>query len=410
MSFAATLATALRALRANALRTILAMLGIIIGVAAVIVMVSISQGAGREIDRFINTLGTNLITITPRSVDDGPRQGGEEGRIPFTDRDVESLRDRVDGVRAVSGMLRGRSTVVGIGVNWPTSLVGTDEAYLEVRDWPLIEGRNITASDVRAGAKVALVGQTVATELFGGATPIDAAIRVDGVPFRIVGLLGEKGQSSWGTDNDDVLIVPITTARSRLLGGHEIVPNPVDTVLAEALDGLPQGYVEDRIADVLRDRRGVPPGGQDDFRVRNLTELISARTQTQRTLGILLAATAGVALIVGGIGIMNIMLVSVTERTREIGLRIAVGARPSDIRAQFLVEAICLCGIGGAIGVALGAAGSLGVASAAGWPGTIDLPVVVLALAASAGIGVLFGFFPAQRAAGLNPIDALRHE
>lgn len=410
MSFAATLATALRALRANALRTILAMLGIIIGVAAVIVMVSISQGAGREIDRFINTLGTNLITITPRSVDDGPRQGGEEGRIPFTDRDVESLRDRVDGVRAVSGMLRGRSTVVGIGVNWPTSLVGTDEAYLEVRDWPLIEGRNITASDVRAGAKVALVGQTVATELFGGATPIDAAIRVDGVPFRIVGLLGEKGQSSWGTDNDDVLIVPITTARSRLLGGHEIVPNPVDTVLAEALDGLPQGYVEDQIADVLRDRRGVPPGGQDDFRVRNLTELISARTQTQRTLGILLAATAGVALIVGGIGIMNIMLVSVTERTREIGLRIAVGARPSDIRAQFLVEAICLCGIGGAIGVALGAAGSLGVASAAGWPGTIDLPVVVLALAASAGIGVLFGFFPAQRAAGLNPIDALRHE
>ena len=410
MSFAATLATALRALRANALRTILAMLGIIIGVAAVIVMVSISQGAGREIDRFINTLGTNLITVTPRSVDDGPRQGGEEGRIPFTDRDVESLRDRVDGVRAVSGMLRGRSTVVGIGVNWPTSLVGTDEAYLEVRDWPLIEGRNITASDVRAGAKVALVGQTVATELFGGATPIDAAIRVDGVPFRIVGLLGEKGQSSWGTDNDDVLIVPITTARSRLLGGHEIVPNPVDTVLAEALDGLPQGYVEDRIADVLRDRRGVPPGGQDDFRVRNLTELISARTQTQRTLGILLAATAGVALIVGGIGIMNIMLVSVTERTREIGLRIAVGARPSDIRAQFLVEAICLCGIGGAIGVALGAAGSLGVASAAGWPGTIDLPVVVLALAASAGIGVLFGFFPAQRAAGLNPIDALRHE
>lgn len=410
MSFAATLATALRALRANALRTILAMLGIIIGVAAVIVMVSISQGAGREIDRFINTLGTNLITVTPRSVDDGPRQGGEEGRIPFTDRDVESLRDRVDGVRAVSGMLRGRSTVVGIGVNWPTSLVGTDEAYLEVRDWPLIEGRNITASDVRAGAKVALVGQTVATELFGGATPIDAAIRVDGVPFRIVGLLGEKGQSSWGTDNDDVLIVPITTARSRLLGGHEIVPNPVDTVLAEALDGLPQGYVEDQIADVLRDRRGVPPGGQDDFRVRNLTELISARTQTQRTLGILLAATAGVALIVGGIGIMNIMLVSVTERTREIGLRIAVGARPSDIRAQFLVEAICLCGIGGAIGVALGAAGSLGVASAAGWPGTIDLPVVVLALAASAGIGVLFGFFPAQRAAGLNPIDALRHE
>ena len=410
MSFAATLATALRALRANALRTILAMLGIIIGVAAVIVMVSISQGAGREIDRFINTLGTNLITVTPRSVDDGPRQGGEEGRIPFTDRDVESLRDRVDGVRAVSGMLRGRSTVVGIGVNWPTSLVGTDEAYLEVRDWPLIEGRNITASDVRAGAKVALIGQTVATELFGGATPIDAAIRVDGVPFRIVGLLGEKGQSSWGTDNDDVLIVPITTARSRLLGGHEIVPNPVDTVLAEALDGLPQGYVEDQIADVLRDRRGVPPGGQDDFRVRNLTELISARTQTQRTLGILLAATAGVALIVGGIGIMNIMLVSVTERTREIGLRIAVGARPSDIRAQFLVEAICLCGIGGAIGVALGAAGSLGVASAAGWPGTIDLPVVVLALAASAGIGVLFGFFPAQRAAGLNPIDALRHE
>lgn len=410
MSFLATLATALRALRANALRTILAMLGIIIGVAAVIVMVSISQGAGREIDKFINTLGTNLITISPRSVSDGPRQGGEEGRMPFTDRDVESLRDRVDGLRAVAGMLRGRSTVVGIGVNWPTSLVGTDQDYLEVRDWPLVEGRNITASDVRSGAKVALVGQTVATELFGGASPIDAAIRVDGVPFRIVGLLGEKGQSSWGTDNDDVLIVPITTARSRLVGGHEIVPNHVETLLAESLDGLPQGYVEDQIADVLRDRRGIAPGGRDDFRVRNLTELISARTQTQRTLGILLAATAGVALIVGGIGIMNIMLVSVTERTREIGLRIAVGARPADIRAQFLVEAICLCGIGGAIGVALGAAGSLGVASAAGWPGTIDLPVVVLALAASAGIGVLFGFFPAQRAAGLNPIEALRHE
>lgn len=410
MSFAATLATALRALHANMLRTILAMLGIIIGVAAVIVMVSISRGAGQQIDQFINTLGTNLITVQPRTVSQDPRQGGEDTRVPFNDRDVAALRERVDGARAIAAMVRGRATVVGIGVNWPTSLIGSDEAYLEVRDWPLLEGRNLSASDVRSGAKVALIGQTVATELFGGASPIDASIRVDGVPFRIVGLLGEKGQSSWGTDNDDVLIVPITTARGRLVGGHDTVPNHVETILAESVDAATQTMVEEQIAETLRTRRGIAPGGRDNFRVRNLTELISARTQTQRTLGVLLAATAGVALIVGGIGIMNIMLVSVTERTREIGLRMAVGARRADIRAQFLTEAICLCGIGGAIGVALGAAGSMGVASLAGWQGAIEVPVVMLALVASAGIGVVFGFFPAQRAAGLNPIEALRHE
>ncbi len=411
MNLAIAIQIAWLALRINILRSLLAMLGIIIGVASVIIMVSISTGAKQEVGRLIQGLGTNLLVISPGSSDmGGGRQSGTGTAPPFSDMDIVALRQQVSGVAAVSGTMRGSVTVVASGINWSTTAYGVNEEYLEVRDWGITDGRNFSAAEVRSGSKVVMLGRTVAKQLFNENSPLGSQIRIKDIPFQVIAVLDSKGQSSMGNDNDDVLIIPITTARKRVLGGNNTVPNSVQTMMLEVAQNESMSDVQQEVENLLRQRRNVRAGSKDDFSVRNLAEFIKARTATQNTLSVLLASTAMISLLVGGIGIMNIMLVSVTERTREIGLRIAIGARQQDIRNQFLVESVTLCLLGGVIGLLLGVLGSLGISFLGQWPIAIDLNIALVALGSSAFVGIFFGFFPAQRAARMNPIDALRYE
>lgn len=411
MNLTIAIQVALLALRINILRSLLAMLGIIIGVASVIIMVSISTGAKQEVGRLIQGLGTNLLVISPGSSDmGGGRQLGTGTAPPFSDADTLALRQQIPGVAAVSGTMRGSVTVVAAGVNWSTTAYGVNDEYLEVRDWGINDGRNFSASEVRAGSKVVLLGKTVAKQLFNETSPLGNQVRIKDIPFQIIGVLDSKGQSAMGNDNDDVLIIPITTARKRVLGGNNTVLNSVQTIMLEVAQNESMSDVQQEVENLLRQRRNIRAGSKDDFSVRNLAEFIKARSATQNTLSVLLAATAMISLVVGGIGIMNIMLVSVTERTREIGLRIAIGARQQDIRNQFLVESVTLCSLGGFIGLLLGIVGGLAISLLGQWPITIDVNIALVALGSSAFVGVFFGFFPAQRAARMNPIDALRYE
>lgn len=411
MNLAIAVQIAWLALRINILRSLLAMLGIIIGVASVIIMVSISTGAKQEVGRLIQGLGTNLLVISPGSSDmGGGRQSGTGTAPPFSDMDIVALRQQISGVAAVSGTMRGSVTVVASGINWSTTAYGVNEEYLEVRDWGITDGRNFSAAEVRSGSKVVMLGRTVAKQLFNENSPLGSQIRIKDIPFQVIAVLDSKGQSSMGNDNDDVLIIPITTARKRVLGGNNTVPNSVQTIMLEVAQNESMSDVQQEVENLLRQRRNVRAGSKDDFSVRNLAEFIKARTATQNTLSVLLASTAMISLLVGGIGIMNIMLVSVTERTREIGLRIAIGARQQDIRNQFLVESVTLCLLGGVIGLLLGVLGSLGISLLGQWPIAIDLNIALIALGSSAFVGIFFGFFPAQRAARMNPIDALRYE
>jgi putative ABC transport system permease protein len=320
------------------------------------------------------------------------------------------LRQQVQGVAAVSGTMRGSVTVVASGINWSTTAYGVNEEYLEVRDWGITDGRNFSVAEVRAGSKVVMLGRTVAKQLFNDNSPLGSQVRIKDIPFQVIAVLDSKGQSAMGNDNDDVLIIPVTTARKRVLGGNNTVPNSVQSIMLEVAQNESMSDVQQEVENLLRQRRNVRSGSKDDFSVRNLAEFIKARTATQNTLSVLLASTAMISLLVGGIGIMNIMLVSVTERTREIGLRIAIGARQQDIRNQFLVESVTLCLLGGFIGLLLGVLGSLGISLLGQWPIAIDLNIALIALGSSAFVGIFFGFFPAQRAARMNPIDALRYE
>jgi putative ABC transport system permease protein len=411
MNLAIAIQIAWLALRINILRSLLAMLGIIIGVASVIIMVSISTGAKQEVGRLIQGLGTNLLVISPGSSDmGGGRQSGTGTAPPFSDSDIVALRQQVQGVAAVSGTMRGSVTVVASGINWSTTAYGVNEEYLEVRDWGITDGRNFSVAEVRAGSKVVMLGRTVAKQLFNDNSPLGSQVRIKDIPFQVIAVLDSKGQSAMGNDNDDVLIIPVTTARKRVLGGNNTVPNSVQSIMLEVAQNESMSDVQQEVENLLRQRRNVRSGSKDDFSVRNLAEFIKARTATQNTLSVLLASTAMISLLVGGIGIMNIMLVSVTERTREIGLRIAIGARQQDIRNQFLVESVTLCLLGGFIGLLLGVLGSLGISLLGQWPIAIDLNIALIALGSSAFVGIFFGFFPAQRAARMNPIDALRYE
>jgi putative ABC transport system permease protein len=410
MSLLAAIRVALVALRLNALRSVLAMLGIIIGVASVIVMVSISSGAKQEVEEQIQGLGSNLLMLRRGSFTSGGRRLGSGTAPRLSDDDVEALRTQIPDVTGAAGQFRRSGAVVYGGENWTTAIYGIGHDYLEVRDWDVVEGRHFTPEEERAARKVVLLGKAVADELFDAASPVGATIRVSNVPFEVIGVLAEKGESSWGSNRDDVVMVPVTTARRRLFGGHPTVRDWVGVILIEVRAGANIANATQDIEDLMRVRRKIRPGERDDFQVRNFAELIETRNATTSTLSLLLASTAVISLIVGGIGIMNIMLVSVTERTREIGLRMAIGARRRDIRSQFLVESVTLCLVGGLAGLGLGTAGAWAIALIGEWPIAFDPGIDILALVSAAAVGVFFGFFPAQRAARLNPIDALRYE
>jgi putative ABC transport system permease protein len=399
---------ALVALRLNKLRSALTALGIIIGVASVIVMQAIGNGATQALQRQISALGTSVLNAMPTSMMVGGRRMGAP---PFSEKDMRQLREQLPGIAAMSGLLNGQVTAVNGAVNWNTTASGIHAEYFDVRPWALESGRYFTEDENIEGAKVAILGRTVVSEMFEpGTDPLGAVIRINNIPFEVIGTLTLRGQSG-NNDPDDVIFVPLSTARSRLVGRNfATVPDAAGQLAIRVDEAYSLPEVQAQLTTILRKLRRIKPGQDDTFSIRNFAELLQTRNEQQRTLRWLLAVTAAMSLVVGGIGIMNIMLVSVTERTREIGLRMAVGARGRDVLAQFLIEAVLLCLAGGVVGLALGLGVAAVVSHLAGWKVSIGAGTVTLAILASASVGILFGFVPARRAARLNPIEALRHE
>jgi len=401
---------AIRALRTNAMRSWLTTLGITIGVASVIVMVAVGAGARSEVERQIANLGTNVLQVRPGASRVRGRWAGSATRLPFSEQDMQAIRESSNDVVAISGVLSNVAPVVNGSSNWVTAVEGVSEEYPSVRGWTTTSGRFFGSEEERAGAKVAVLGATAARQLFDDQDPIGTSIRIVNTPFQVIGLLEAKGQSNSGSDLDDVILVPASTARSLLGKKYKLVPRNVGNIIVKIDEDASIEDAKEIVIDVLRQRRRAQNSGEDDFHVRDLAEYIRTRTAAQQTLGLLLAATAAISLLVGGIGIMNIMLVSVSERTREIGLRLAIGARRRDILRQFLTEAVVLCLLGGVIGVSLGIAATSGVAHWAEWPVLISPQIVIVALLAAAATGICFGFLPARRASELSPIEALRRE
>ncbi|GMV54472.1 MAG: multidrug ABC transporter substrate-binding protein [Betaproteobacteria bacterium] len=414
MSWLATLRIALNALRVNKLRSMLTMLGIIIGVGAVITMIAVGGGAQARVEEQIRSLGANVMMIVPGSTTSTGIRLGSGAAQTLTEDDARAIALEVEQVQAVAPTLRGSGQLVYGNSNWSTQIYGATPEYFEVREWALVSGRMFEPQELSGAAKVALIGQTTARQLFGENVPlesvVDQTLRVRKVPMTVIGVLDRKGQSAIGQDQDDVLFVPLSTARNRLFGAPQGKLRRVGTISIKVREDADMKLTEERIRELLRQRHRLQPGQDDDFTVRNLTEMLQAQEASSRILSLLLAAVASVSLLVGGIGIMNIMLVSVTERTREIGLRMAVGARSRDILMQFLIEAVTLSLIGGLAGVVLGVAGSYLVGQFAGWPTVMKAEAVLLAVGFAAAVGVFFGFYPARKAAQLLPIDALRYE
>ncbi|GAA4422936.1 ABC transporter permease [Acidovorax lacteus] len=409
MNLAAALRAAWRSLSANLLRSMLTMLGIIIGVAAVITMVAVGRGATERVQAQMKGLGSNILLVVPGSLSAAGVRLGAQTRSRFTDEDADAVAREVPEVQVAAPSARTTAQAVAQGANWNTTIFGTTNDYLDVREWPLAAGRLFEPAEQQGSAKVAWLGQTAAQELFGDDDPLGQTVRVRGVPFTVVGLLSAKGQNSVGQDQDDIVVVPMSTFRNRIWNAGGNVRR-IWAIHIKVQADADMARAEESIRELLRQRLKVPGGGDDTFSIRNLSEVLQAQEASSRVMTWLLAAVAGVSLLVGGIGIMNIMLVSVTERTREIGLRMAVGARGRDILAQFLIEAVTLSVVGGAIGLVLGAAATAAVAHFAGWSVRLDAATVLLAVGFSGVVGVFFGYYPARRAARLLPIQALRYE
>jgi putative ABC transport system permease protein len=410
MNLLATLRIALNALRVNKLRSSLTMLGIIIGVGAVITMIAVGGGAQARVAQQIKSLGSNLMIIIPGSTTASGVRLGAGANQTLTEDDAQAIAKEVPEVQVAAPSNRGSGQVVVGNNNWSTQIYGVTPDYFEAREWPLAEGRMFEQAELAGSAKVALLGQTTARQLFGDLDPLDQGIRIRNVPFTVIGVLEKKGQSMMGQDQDDVVMVPLSTARNRLFGNTQGKLRRVGTIQVKVREGASMQDAEDRIRELLRQRQRTQQGQDDAFTVRNLTEILQTQEESSRIMALLLAAVASVSLLVGGIGIMNIMLVSVTERTREIGLRMAVGARSRDILTQFLVEAVTLSLIGGFLGIILGVGGSYVIGEFAGWATKLSPESILLAVGFSAAIGIFFGFYPAHKASKLLPIQALRYE
>jgi putative ABC transport system permease protein len=410
MSSFQLLRVALRALAVNKLRSALTMLGIVIGVGAVIVMIAVGAGAQKRVEEQIRALGSNLLLVMSGATTAGGVRMGFGSNFTLSEDDALAINREIPDALAAPA-LRGSAQVIWGNANWSTQIYGVTPEYLDARQWPLASGRVFEPAEMAGAGKVCLIGATVARQLFGTADPLDQVIRVKRVPFTVIGVLDTKGQSLLGTDQDDLVLMPIGTARTRVLGAANAArQRSVGTIWVKAAEGIDTKVVEDQVRSLLRQRHRLQPGADDDFSLRNLQEVMSAQEASSRVLALLLAAVASVSLLVGGIGIMNIMLVSVTERTREIGLRMAVGARTRDILGQFLVEAVTLSLIGGLVGVALGMGASLAIGNFLGWRVLLSPEAVGLAVGFAFVIGVFFGFYPARKAARLNPVEALRFE
>ena len=401
-----TLVIAVRALRRNAMRTMLTALGMIIGVAAVIVMMALGSGARDQIETQIRNVGSNLVTVNAGAQRFGTVRGGQGGSSTLTVADAEAIRENIPGIKHLTPGLNIRVQAISSMGNWSTQAQGSNEELPDIRSWPATQGSFFGEDDVKRANKVVVLGSVARDQLFGaGNDPVGQMVRIRNQPFRVVGVLSKKGQASFGGDQDDTMIVPYTTVQKRLTGQDFL-----REITIQADKGVDLKEMVEQVQMLLRERHNIPPGGDDDFLVRTLDEMAGVLTQTTDTMTYLLAGIAAVSLLVGGIGIMNIMLVSVTERTREIGLRLSVGARDLDVLLQFLTEAMVLSLAGGAIGVALGYGASKMMTRIMSWSTLVTLDAVLLSFGCAAAIGIFFGFYPARKAAGLDPIDALRYE
>jgi putative ABC transport system permease protein len=401
---------ALRSLRVNKMRSALTMLGIIIGVGAVITMVAVGAGAQARVAEQIQSLGSNLIIVLSGSVTSGGLRMGTGSQQTITEDDAAGIAREVPAVQVAAPSVRGTAQIVYGNLNWSTAIQGVTPDYFEARDWNIVNGRAFGPEDLDGATKVALLGQTTALNLFAEADPIGQIIRIKKVPFTVVGVLDRKGQNSWGQDQDDVAVIPLSTAKKKVLGKSNSNPRAVNAISIKIRPDENMSEAEGQIRELLRQRHRLQPYQDDDFWLRNLSEVLQTQEESSKVMTYLLAAIASVSLLVGGIGIMNIMLVSVTERTREIGLRMAVGARGRDILSQFLIEAVTLSLIGGVIGIALGLGGAEALSYFAEWRTLVAPQAIALAFGFAAGIGIFFGFYPARKAARLDPIEALRYE
>ncbi|MBI4690785.1 MAG: ABC transporter permease [Nitrospirae bacterium] len=403
-----TLKISLRALRVNKMRSGLTMLGVIIGVGAVIAMLAIGTGASRQIEQQISSVGSNLLMVLPGSTTTGGVRMGAGTQPTLTLSDAEAIKKECSAVSEVGPILNGVAQVIYGHQNWSTGVVGTTPGMLIVRDWELSSGRPFTEQDVKSSTKVCLPGQTVVDNIFGDTDPVGKIVRIKKVPFTVIGVLEEKGQSPTGQDQDDTIYVPVTTAQKKLFG--TAFPGMIRIIMVKAKSAQDLSAAEAQINELLRQRHRIGPKQENDFTVRNLTQMMQAAEASTKIMTILLGAIASVSLLVGGIGVMNIMLVSVTERTREIGIRMAIGAGTWDIRLQFIIEAMTLSLIGGIVGIIIGITGSRILSMIAGWPTVVSPLSILLAFGFSGLVGIFFGFYPAYKASLLNPIDALRYE
>jgi len=408
MNFIQTLKIALRALRTNKMRSFLTMLGIIIGISAVIAMMAVGSGASYVISQQIASIGSNIILVIPGSTTSGGLRTGSGGAQTLVNDDVKAIMNECPSVELAAPTTRNAALVVYGNMNWSTVVMGSTPELFGIREWGVVSGRGIEQQDVDSALKVCVIGQTVAENLFGSSDPIGKIVRIKKIPFTVIGLLERKGQSPQGQDQDDSIYVPIKTAQRNLVRTQN--PNSVGAIMVKARSEALLGKAEDEIKALLNQRHRITNSKEPDYSTRNLSEILAVAEQSSKAMSLLLGAVASISLVVGGIGIMNIMLVSVTERTREIGIRMAIGARKNDILLQFLTEAVLLTMIGGITGIILGSAGAMVVSHLLSWPTLISIESIVLAFLFSAGVGIFFGFYPARKAALLNPIDALRYE